>query len=295
MHFCGTVGVAQTSSNSKPQEEVELIFQNTTKSEVSILGIQPDGKEQVVVERLASNAEISVNSFPSNRWIAKLGNVVMAEYEAGDSSPQVIDLAELASWQLPVEVIFQNDTETSVDVVFVTEKNEEIEYVKGLLPAKQFEQTGSPTGGLWRVKSNSQVVAEYLTDNTPTQIIDLKALIADYAAKVTLTFQNTSTDPVDIYWVHPDGSSILYLPNMPTGMQAEQLSFPGHIWTIRQDGDLIATFVAGDEKNQDVDIFAVTEQLRIAAETMIKSDVSPPKETTNTTQPSRLPPRTPMP
>ncbi len=242
--------------------EVELLFQNTTKAKVKIVGVQPSGAEKIVVNELAPNAEIAVNSYPGNHWVAKVGDVVLAEYDATDGENQVIDLANTASWQLPVELVFQNDTDQTLNVYFVTSEGNELEYAMGLTPSNQFEQTQVQTGSLWRIKDNKNaIVAEYLADNTPTQVIDLKVLLEDYSKRVAVNFQNSTTGPVDIYWVHPDGSNVLYLPKLPSGAQVNQDTYPGHIWMLRQNDEWIATYIAGSEAIQKIDIADLSDLL----------------------------------
>jgi hypothetical protein len=281
---------ASTASAQDADAEVELVFRNTTSADVALYVVQPEGTEDLIVEQLAAGSQVAVNALPGNVWVAKIGENVLAEYEADIEAQQIIDLADLATWQLPVLVVFQNNTEQSAEVVFVKEDGTEEVYADDLQPEQQFEQDGVTPGSLWRIKQDSKLVAEYIADNVPAQVIDLNTLLAQYAAPVTLTFKNTTTGPIDVAWVHPDGSPIAYLTDMPSATQIDQQSFPGHVWMVSQGGALVGVFVAGNGKKQDVDVGAIAQRLFEASQQL--ADAAKPAEPTETetTKPGTLPP-----
>ena len=258
--------------------EVAVTFQNTSTADLSLVVVDENEEETVVVDNLAAGTEVAVNSLPGNVWRSRLNGELFAEYEANENEEQVVDLALEASWKLPVEVDLQNDTEAPAELYLVNEQNQEVQLCAEVPPGAQWEQAGLATGSLLRIRQNNVLVAEYLTGNAPTQSIPLQTLSEDYAAQVVVTFQNTSTEPIDIFWIHPDGGVRLFHWDVPAGYQVRQPSFPGHVWVILQDGELVGHFVAGSAARQTVDVVQLSEQLLAAGDAILSGEARPGEE-----------------
>jgi hypothetical protein len=243
-----------------------VIFQNTTATPLDVYRVSADGAEERVIEQLAPGAESKPQSTQEgDKWFIKVRDssqdAPLAEYTANASADQVVDLANLIAWQLPVELVIQNNTEAPVDVVWIGEAGDEQTTAEALPPGNQATTTTYP-GGTWRLKEGDQIVAEFSAGIEAVQVLDVAGLKAAYAGAVVLHFQNTTTDPVDVYWVHPDGHEVEYALGVPPGKQFDQRGHPGHLWSVRNAGGIVAYYRADDRAEQEVDLKVLGEATR---------------------------------
>ena len=75
---------------------------------------------------------------------------------------------------------------------------------------------------------------------------------------VNLVFQNTTEQPVDVYWVLETATGTqteqLYINQLAAGFEQEQPAFANQLWRIKQNGTAIADYDAAATARQEVDI-----------------------------------------
>ncbi len=170
-----------SQEKSLEASRVEVVFQNTSTKDVALVVMEPSGDgqstEKIVVEKLAPGMETAVESMANEQWIVKIEDEPLMEYEVNENEQQFVDIALEASWQLPVNVIFANTTDNPMDVVFVlADGTEELLHAK-LSPNSQWDQPGVTPGSIFRLKRGEELVFEFMSDNTPLQVVDLKEMI----------------------------------------------------------------------------------------------------------------------
>ncbi len=296
-------GFVFSQEKSLEASRVEVVFQNTSTKDVALVVMEPSGDgqstEKIVVEKLAPGMETAVESMANEQWIVKIEDEPLMEYEVNENEQQFVDIALEASWQLPVNVIFANTTDNPMDVVFVlADGTEELLHAK-LSPNSQWDQPGVTPGSIFRLKRGEELVFEFMSDNTPLQVVDLKEMIRVSKESVSVEFQNTGSETVDISWQSPRGHEILYLPEMPRGTTVTMQSYPGHVWMVRKQGELIGTYVVGADQKQTIDIVELARMIEEASKqdlsTLTEEQTGTPNSTPEaaTAAPSKSPVLTP--
>jgi hypothetical protein len=254
------------------QSAVNLSIENTTNAFVDIYGVDANGNEKIIVKRLPASQAVRLDLQPGNLLRMKIGNEVLGDYQADENLTQQISLAELASWQLPVQITLVNDTKNSLDVYWKDSDGKEILFLDDLRPGQQLVQTCDPIDE-WIVKSKGTVLATYIADNIPDQLVSLKELIQLYTNQVTVEFRNTESFPVNIYWRRIDGTEVLAAPDLPAKKKYVVSGSPSHLWIIRKsDGDdLLGGYMTTDIKKQVCDIRKVNT-VCATGESLLASD-----------------------
>lgn len=241
-------------------EVVKVTFLNTTPETLVVYTLDEDDSEKLLVKELKPQQSLTVDAYPGNDWRFKFQNVVIAEYEANFNPTQILDLTDLAAWQLPVTVAFENNTTNELDIVWRKDDGTAVTRVKGLRSGQVWTEFELRPGSDIEVMQGDKLVAEYLIPvDEAEQKVELKQLVDLYKAKVAVTFQNTTDKPVDIYWWSVDGAEELFIDNLQPGKEVKQITFPGHIWIIRQGSTRIGAYVTGDVRAQKCDIKEVVK------------------------------------
>jgi hypothetical protein len=254
---------------------LQVQFDNTTTKPVDIYCLDADGSEDLYAQQLPSSQSVKLSAYEGTRWRIKIDTLVLAEYRTGAGAKQLVNVAELITWQLPVLLVVANDTDDAVDIFVLHEKGNEVQRVQGLDSGKQYVQDGAVPGSECGVRRDGKLVAEFILTNQPKQEIPLKALIADYSTSVTITFANTTDQPVSISWRFPDGQETLYIPNLEAGAKIDQVSRPGNVWVIRQNNQIIASVIAGTDGKQLCDVKVMAAALK--DEIVARLKATPPK------------------
>lgn len=241
-------------------EVVKLTFLNTTAETLVVYAVNEDDSEKLIAKELKPQQSLTVDAYPGNLWRFKYQTVVIAEYEANFNPTQLLDLTDLAAWQLPVTVAFENNTDVNLDIVWRKEDGTAVSRVKGLRPGQVWTEFELRPGSDIEVMQGDKLVAEYLIPvEEAVQTLKLKELVDLYKNKIAVAFQNTTDKPVDIYWWSIDGAEELFIDDLQPGKEVNQITFPGHIWIIRQGSTRIGAYVTGDVRVQKCDIKEVVK------------------------------------
>ncbi len=71
---------------------------------------------------------------------------------------------------------------------------------------------------------------------------------------VNVTFQNSTSAPVDIFYVDPDGNAKKYHAGLAPNLQVEQGTYGGQVWRIERNNRVLAEYEVGPEGLQTVDL-----------------------------------------
>ena len=170
-----------------------------------------------------------------------------------------------------VQVIFQNNHSSSVNVYLVDDSKEdsqepELELFLPDLPSNEQAIQKAASGVTFQFQEASgdgKVLAEYVTDDRPFQPVPIAELI-DWQSPVELIFQNTTGEPLDFYWLQADGQETLIGEQLPPQREFSTPSMPGSSWIIKRqakqetsEGAFVAEFMAGNIKQQVIDVAAL--------------------------------------
>ena len=245
---------AQEAAGDK---SVVLIFQNTTEKPVDVYWVRvEEGKaesEVLYVAGLAAGMQQEQESLVNQLWRAKHGEEIIAEIDAVGEKNQEVDIAQLKAWQSEIELVFQNTTDSDLEINWVDAEGGEVQMLAKLPVGKECILQAYP-GQLWRLRQGNKVVAEYVPDASPSQVVDMKVSIAQYNPMVELVFQNTTDGNIDVSWVDLAGDEMVYAENLPPNKRHTQAAYPFQLWRIRKNQELIAEFYPDGTPTQVVDI-----------------------------------------
>lgn len=164
----------------------------------------------------------------------------------------------------PVTVVFQNNSDVSLNVVLLDEKGQETKVEKQIPVNHKLTIADTFPGHRWKFKDSANVdLATYTVDYAAT--VALKDLLA-FAKPQQVTFLNTLSDPCDILWFDPVGNEVRFAslkPGQKTTTPATtstQATRPKDRWSIRVRGELVADYYVTTDAEQVIDLKALVAQ-----------------------------------
>lgn len=283
---------AYLSGKEPDPPTVTLTFQNTLAVPVDIYCARSGSEPELYIQQLEVDREVDQPSHPGNVWTIKTGQTKLAEYTAGSSATQEVDLEEVAGWQAEIELVIANTLDGPVDILwFDEEKNEEVAQTSGLQPGRQYVVRTNP-GSRWLVRADGKTVAEYLVNIERQQNVQTKDLAEGYANTVIVTFQNTTSDPVSIAWMHPDGHEVEYVAALDPGSEQTLEAYPKQPWIVRRNGALVLAYVPHEESQQVVDIAPMAAETSQRLADIEKNGLPVEPAGADSSSPKPPPPRT---
>ena len=263
--------IAQDQSDDQTEQadpvNTKVVFQNTTDSAVTFRVLDDSDSETIEAvdihkeQPLPRNHQRTYDSYSGLTWeIVNRQDTVIALYVTNTRPRQFVDIKELVSWQTPVKINFQNNTDGPVDI-FLTNADGTQTLVVDDMPAgtelKEQPVTSLPNQ-LWTIEQNDQFFADFFPGKESAQTVDLEEL-KTWFEPVEVTFANTTTaQQLHLFTVDVDGNEIP-VTNSDNPIQsgfahvqpgAQPLTF----WKIKMGDRTIAEYHVTNEKKQVVEI-----------------------------------------
>lgn len=192
-----------------PDAPVTITFQNHTPAAVDVFWVDFDGVEQNY-GAMEPGWEWEQETFPGHLWRFRQNGQLLGSYAAGRDAQQIyaisLEKERSLSGDIPVTVVFQNNTAAAVNVFWVDYEGAEQEY--GAIPPGQSMQMATAATHPWRFKQNGQVIGSYTAGRDPQQTYTLS--LGETRRLGASDFQGDSQDPRIQY--SSEGFSLPYVP-----------------------------------------------------------------------------------
>ena len=153
------------------QQPVKINFRNDTEKNVNIFWKSPEGRQVLMIQNMPPGTDLKepMTSMPNQLWTIEQDGQFFADYIPNELEVQIVDLKELKTWFLPVEITFNNTTDKDLEVFLMDLDGELVKY-SGDRPLKRGKMI-QPANPLtrWILKHGDNVIAEYVATNEKQQ------------------------------------------------------------------------------------------------------------------------------